>query len=137
MPFFLVGRYSPIRRRAPNRFAESAIRFSVVGSTWRPKTRQPIHPSVVRHFGLRFVGDDRRWQFMHEGGFTTREFYLRYMDCAWNEPLAEGLGLVHGGEFDAALTSLETGLALSPGSAAGHGALRHVLTRLCRSGEER
>src|SRR5437763_7008650 len=37
-----------------------------------PKDELPIHPAVVRHFGLRFVPEDRHWQFMHEGGFTTR-----------------------------------------------------------------
>ena len=95
-----------------------------------PKDELPIHPAVVRHFGLRFVPEDRRWQFMHEGGFTTREFYLRYMRCAWNEPLAEGLAWAGEGKLDAARRSLEAGLAQSPGSGPGHGALAYVLTRL-------
>src|SRR5262249_61731382 len=38
-----------------------------------PKDELPIHPSVVGHFGLKFVAEDRLWQFMHEGAFTTRE----------------------------------------------------------------
>ena len=95
-----------------------------------PKDELPIHPSVISHFGLRFVPEGRRWQFMHEGGFTAREFYLRYMSCCWNEPLAEGLERARSGDFEAARASLEAGLALSPEAAAGHGTMAHVLARL-------
>ena len=63
-----------------------------------PKEELPIHPSVARHFALPYVDDERRWRFMNEGGFTFREFALRYMRCEWNEPLADAIehvGLVY------------------------------------------
>src|SRR5262249_47277231 len=72
---------------------------------------------------------------MHEGAFTTREFYERYVACAWNEPLAEGLALANSGDFQGARPSLEAGLARTPDSAAGHGAMAYVLTRLGRTDE--
>ena len=46
-----------------------------------PKEELPFHPSVCRHFGLRFVSDDHRYRFMNEGYFTFKEFALRYMNA--------------------------------------------------------
>jgi tetratricopeptide (TPR) repeat protein len=97
-----------------------------------PKDELPIHPAVVRHFGLRFVPEERRWRFLNEGTFTIREFYRRYMGCVWNEPLAEGLESARTGELAAARESLETGLAVSPQAAAGYGTLALVFSRLGR-----
>jgi len=100
-----------------------------------PKDELPIHPCVCRHFGLTFVQPDHRWQFMKEGNFTFRESALRYMSCTWNEPLEEGIALVHAGDFAAARGGLARGLAVSPGSAAGHAALAHVLARIDQTDE--
>jgi tetratricopeptide (TPR) repeat protein len=100
-----------------------------------PKDELPIHPNVARHFGLGYVPEDRRWRFMNEGSFTTREFYLRYMNCAWNEPLAEGLEWARRGDFAAARECLEKGLAISPSAAAGYGGLAYVLSRAGRKDE--
>lgn len=95
-----------------------------------PKEELPFHPSVRRHFGLRFVTDDHRYRFMNEGYFTFEEFALRYMNCTWNEPLEEGLALTRRGELKAARERLLAGLALTPHSAEGRSALSTVLDGL-------
>lgn len=100
-----------------------------------PKTELPIHPAVARHFGLRYAGEDRRWRFLNEGSFTFREFAQRYVSCTWNEPLEEGLALTPGNDPELAMVRLAEGLALSPDSALGHGAMAHVLDRLDRRDE--
>ncbi|HEY4041326.1 MAG TPA: WcbI family polysaccharide biosynthesis putative acetyltransferase, partial [Rhodopila sp.] len=94
-----------------------------------PKTELPLHPSVCEHFGLKFVNPDRRYRYMNEGLFTVREYALRYLRFEWNEPLEEGISLVHDGNLDAAHDKLLAGLVRSPESAPGHNAMSLVLTR--------
>jgi tetratricopeptide (TPR) repeat protein len=94
-----------------------------------PKGELPFHPSVVRHFGLTFVGPDRRYRFMNEGLFTFREYALRYMRYEWNAALEEGMHLVHAGKPDQARGRLAAALEQSPQSAAAHNAMSHILGR--------
>ncbi len=95
-----------------------------------PKSELPLHPSVCRHFGLDFIAPDRRYRFMNEGLFTFREYARRYMRYEWNEALEEGMHLAHTGQPDAARERLSQAVARSPRSAAGSGALSHVLNNL-------
>ncbi len=95
-----------------------------------PKSELPLHPSVCRHFGLDFIAPDRRYRFMNEGLFTFREYARRYMRYEWNEALEEGMHLAHIGQPDAARERLSQAVARSPRSAAGYGALSHVLNNL-------
>ena len=94
-----------------------------------PKSELPIHPGVIRHFGLSFVTADRRHRFLNEGFFTFREFALRYMRLDWNPALEEGLELLRTGDLTAARDKLAIGVRLSPLSAPGHKALCHLLVR--------
>lgn len=94
-----------------------------------PKSELPFHPSVCRHFGLGFIGPDRRYRFMNEGLFTFREYALRYMRYEWNDALEEGMHLAHIGSPDKARERLVQAIARSPRSAAGHNVLGHVLNR--------
>jgi hypothetical protein len=49
-----------------------------------PQTSIPIHPSVIKHFGLRFVDEHSRYPFWPavsaEGPFSFSEFMIRYMN---------------------------------------------------------
>ena len=94
-----------------------------------PKTELPLHPDVCRHFGLTYVGPDRRYRFMSEGSFTFRQHALRYMKYEWNEALEEGTRLRQAGNMEMALGQLTEGLRQSPESAAGHAALSHILVQ--------
>jgi tetratricopeptide (TPR) repeat protein len=95
-----------------------------------PKGELPLHPAVCRHFGLTFVGPDRRYRFMNEGLFTFREYAMRYMRYEWNDALEEGISLTHASQFSSARELLTSGLERSPNSAAGHNALSHVLNQM-------
>jgi tetratricopeptide (TPR) repeat protein len=95
-----------------------------------PADELPIHPSVARHFGLRYIGEGHRFRFRDEGRFTFAEHALRYMECRWNMALAEGLALAEGGDPATALDRLRAGLAVSPAAASGHAALGRVLARI-------
>ncbi|MBN8900903.1 MAG: tetratricopeptide repeat protein, partial [Rhodospirillales bacterium] len=100
-----------------------------------PKEELPVHPGVARHFGLRWVTDDRRYGFLREGRFTFVEYAHRYVRFIWNEALAEGLSLAHAGDPVAAERMLRDGLAQSPQSGSGWEGLSRVLHRLGRKSE--
>jgi tetratricopeptide (TPR) repeat protein len=53
----------------------------------------PIHPSVIRHFDLRFLPDTPRYPYLSEGSFTFPEYVRRYLHCARQRDLGEGIGL--------------------------------------------
>jgi len=95
-----------------------------------PKEELPLHPSVIRHFGLRYADDATCYQFLFEGSYTFTEYADRYMRYAWNAPLQEGIALSRNGAVAEALGLIREGLELSPRSAPGHAALGHVLHRL-------
>jgi Flp pilus assembly protein TadD len=95
-----------------------------------PATELPIHPAVCRHFGLRFVTEDRRWQFMREGRFTFREFALRYMTGTWNEALEEASHLAGQGHYREAHKRIADALEMSPALPMAHGIKAHILSQL-------
>ena len=93
-----------------------------------PKGELPLHPSVVKHFGMDFVTPNRRYRFMNEGLFTFRDYASRYMRYEWNEALEEGLSLARTGQHQAARARLEEAVSRHPEPAAGRNSLSHVLT---------
>ncbi len=92
-----------------------------------PRDEMPIHPGVVRHWGLNYAPPDRRYRYLQEGSFTFREYALRYMRYQWNDALEQGLFLNRAGHPDAALAPLKAAVARSPRSAAAHHALSRAL----------
>lgn len=99
--------------------------------TMLPSAECPIHPSVARHFGLRYVDDSALYRFHHEGRFSFPDYVRRYLDGSWNQSLAQALGLVRrGGDPTETRPRLEQALALSPGSGPGWIALAVCLQRL-------
>jgi tetratricopeptide (TPR) repeat protein len=97
-----------------------------------PATETPIHPAVVRHFGLTYAPPDRRYRYFHEGGFTFVEYVGRYMRYEWNALLAEGLSLLGKKQIDLAVTKLEKALSTDQRSVIGRMALVEALARLGR-----
>src|ERR1019366_1477846 len=88
----------------------------------------PIHPSVVRHFGITYVDEATRYQFLSEGAFTFNEYVLRFMRSEWNLDLEEGIADTHRGDAGAA-EKLRKGLAQSAFSAIGWHLLSILLER--------
>jgi tetratricopeptide (TPR) repeat protein len=91
-----------------------------------PLVEMPIHPSVSKHFGLRYGGPD--WEYRYSGDKTTTfsQFALKYMRFeidGTRKDLDDGIRLSREGNSDAALPKLSRGLAAWPASAEGHYAL--------------
>ncbi len=94
-----------------------------------PRDEMPIHPSVIRHFGLRYVNESTRYQYSDEGSFTFTEYCTRYMRFEYNDALRQGIALSRSGATDQAIDALQIGLQKSPHSAEGHHALSVALER--------
>ena len=95
-----------------------------------PKSALPIHPSVCRHFGLKYGGEDYRYRYLSEGQFTFKEYARRYVRFEWNEELEEGLVLARTQATEAAIQKLYLGLKVSPASSNGHLAMSGLFDRL-------
>ena len=94
-----------------------------------PATETPIHPAVVRHFGLTYAPPNRRYRYFEEGGFTFIEYVGRYMRYEWNTRLAESLSLLRQQPTDLAIAALEAALPAAPRSAIGRTALVEILAQ--------
>jgi tetratricopeptide (TPR) repeat protein len=92
-----------------------------------PPTETPIHPSILRHFGLNFLHVETRYRFFEEGSFTCAEFAKRYMQYEWNPLLGEGYELARNGQRDAAIEVFRRAVQRSPRSAAGRASLSDLL----------
>ena len=96
-----------------------------------PKNELPVHPSVARHFGLRWATEATRYHFHDEASLTFAEFVRRYARYEWNQALAEGIAL-SGDQPEKALPLLAEGLIRSRDSAAGWFAYSEALRRVNR-----
>jgi hypothetical protein len=83
-----------------------------------PAGAQPIHPGVIAHFGLTWVGPDQEYPVNEEGFFSFEAFARRYMRFTWNETLHRGIQTAKT-DPQAAMADLEAGLAESPESPLG------------------
>ncbi len=109
------------RRLGQNAQAAEKLNF-----TGFAPTAQPLHPGVVRHFGLTYVKPRARYVFNDEGQFTFEEYCHRYLRFEWNEPLHRGIQLVRTNPGQA-ISELDRGLAWSPDSQTGKRALKRAL----------
>jgi hypothetical protein len=98
---------------------------------WRPESlrrvpfpagAQPVHPGVVKHFGLTWAAPAQAYPLNEEGFFTFEAFCRRYMGFTWNETLQRGIQTAKT-DPAAALADLQAGLAASPDSPLGKRAL--------------
>ena len=100
-----------------------------------PKDELPVHPAVARHWGLTWAAPERRYNFLNEGGFTFLEYVRRYVRCEWNAELEHGLLETRAGNWPVALDTLNWVVTATPGVAAAHSALAHVLSSIGRHDE--
>lgn len=95
-----------------------------------PPSAAPIHPSVARHFGLRYITPDTTYRFHNEGAYRFEEWVHRYMDGAWNPDLAEGaVDTQQRRAPGPTIAKLRSGLALTPRSGPGWATLGLNLLR--------
>ena len=81
-----------------------------------PRVALPIHPGVIRHFGLRFATAETRYPYFDEGHYTFAEYVRRYMNFEWNAALRDALQLA-GRDPELALAQIEEASRHSPRSA--------------------
>lgn len=92
-----------------------------------PHSALPIHPSVIKHFGLKFADEKTRYPYLEEGSFTFEEYVLRYMKYEWNEELKKGI--LGDDPLPERLETLSRGLRKSPDSVVGWRVLAELLLR--------
>jgi tetratricopeptide (TPR) repeat protein len=119
--YFAASVFERLGVGAPER--ERITRYAIMF----PEDTTPIHPAVISHFGLRFVTEESRYRFLHEGSFTFEEYALRYMRNEWNQELDEGITLAARGRSEEALPKLRAGLAGTPASSVGLRALSGIM----------
>ena len=102
---------------------------------WRtpfPVIHHPIHPSVARHFGLKFIGPDTRYRTWSGENVTFREWLVRYVQYEWNQPVADVMRRIgdvrqFDTEAEAMLAQIESALARTPDTVGGQGCYAHLL----------
>ena len=68
----------------------------------------PIHPSVVRHFGIDWAPPEYQYRMMPHGAFTAEEFALRFIRFEHDEALVNAVHNLHtGGDVQASTIALE------------------------------
>ena len=95
-----------------------------------PLPECPIHPSVARHFGLRYIDGNTRYRFHNEGFYTFEEWVHRYITGTWNRTLVDALDRTARRRAPVPTQEvLEKALAESPNSGPGWSAMATNLSR--------
>jgi len=108
---------------------------AVLDSLWRtpfPVIHHPIHPSVARHFGLKFINADTRYRTWSGENLTFGEWLARYVRYDWNEPVADVMRRIgdvrqFDAEAEAMLAQIERALSRTPDTIGGQGCYAHLL----------
>jgi tetratricopeptide (TPR) repeat protein len=100
-----------------------------------PWEARPIHHSVIRHFGLRFVTEESRYRTVNGDSLTFSEYAERYMQFEWNKELDNGMALWRAGRQEEAVEKMLAGLQQAPTSVDGLQHLTDKLARMKRSSE--
>lgn len=93
--------------------------------TYFPPDAMPIHPGVLRHFGMAAPPADHRYPLIDEGSFTFEQFCRRYVRFEWNKLLHSAIAMVDSNPSEA-IPALRLALETSPDSVAGLRALEEA-----------
>lgn len=85
----------------------------------------PIHPGVLKHFGMAAPLPDHRYPILDEGTFTFEQYCRRYMRYEWNQRLHVAMAMAESNPAEA-IPLLRAALDISPGSRAGQMALEEA-----------
>lgn len=87
----------------------------------------PIHPSIVRHFGLRWMHEGTRYRYHAEGSYDQQQYWERYVGFRHDADLPGLLRRLHAGESsDSLLSALSAAADRLPQS----GDVQHALSQL-------
>lgn len=95
---------------------------------WRapfPPDDLPVHPSVARYFGLKFITPATRYRYCTGEQFAFDEWLERYVRYEWNDALLQAINQTPA-DADARLCLLQEGLQASAGSDTGYATLAHL-----------
>jgi cytochrome c-type biogenesis protein CcmH/NrfG len=97
-----------------------------------PPTELPLHPGVIKHFGLTFADPNDSYRFADEGDISFSEYVCRYMRYESNSVLREAIYMA--GKEDPSLTlqRLDVALERSPLSIRGHSTRAEMFRMLSR-----
>ena len=104
---------------------------------WRtvfPSQQQPIHPSIIEHFKLKYIDLQTRYRMSTGERLTYEEWCNRYVRFEWNDPLLRAVLQVEppaasGSSLDEKIKYTSHALANSNGSDSGYSILGYLLTQ--------
>lgn len=102
---------------------------------FEPFQDAPIHPAVVAHFGLSYLGENPRYYHLQEGRFTFDEYILRYMRNDWCPELHEACSLLDHPNHERTLALFDGALPNVDGCGHGYERKSHLLQQLGRFAE--
>ena len=102
---------------------------------FEPFQDAPIHPAVVAHFGLAYLGVNPRYYHLQEGRFTFDEYVLRYMRNDWCPELHEACALLDHPDHERTLALFDAALSKVDGCGHGYEKKSHLLQQLGRFAE--
>lgn len=88
----------------------------------------PIHPQIVRHFGLSWAERDQ-YRFWDEGSYSFAEHLVRLYRMECNPKIAHALALLRTGDVEAARRLTEEAVSEVPRSAAWRAQLADICLR--------
>lgn len=91
----------------------------------------PIHPSLIRHFHLRWVDPDSVYLDPNWGPMTFEQWARRYLEFDWNRDAIEGMWLADRGD-EGAMAMLERAITRNPGAVKALDALGRLYLRAGR-----
>jgi SAM-dependent methyltransferase len=96
-------------------YNEIATAIAGVGSL--DFAHMPVHPSIVRHFGIEWAGSEYKYRFLQEGAYTAREYAERFIRFDHDDDLARGIYNLHCiNDVAGGLAVLQEALKRHPGS---------------------
>jgi tetratricopeptide (TPR) repeat protein len=84
-----------------------------------PDVQRPIHPSIVKCFGLKFVRPDQTYISWTGELLSVRDYAVRYLEYSWNAPLLDAILAVEHRRVGAAPYTPETVAATIAAGLAG------------------
>ncbi len=117
--------FQHVASRVFGQMGAEPARANALLETHFPPGAMPIHPGVLRHFGMDAPLPDHRYPVLDEGLFTFAQYCHRYVNLTWNPRLHAAMALAETDPYEA-IPALRAALEESPGSQAGQLALERA-----------
>ncbi len=97
--------------------------ISSLSETFFPPGFMPLHPGVLKHFGMAEPKPDHLYPILDEGFFSFEQYCRRYFRFEWNKLLHAAIAMVDSNPSEA-IPALKLALETSPLSNTGQRALK-------------